>query len=43
MILAGNTDTGKLYIVIGWPGHKLDVMGGHITVDQVPVLKMEST
>lgn len=40
--LAGNPDTGRLYVVIGWKGHKLGVQDGHITVDQIPVLKMES-
>lgn len=43
VILAGNPDTGRLYVVIGWKGHKLGVQDGHITVDSVPVLKMEST
>lgn len=41
LVLEGNNDTGRLYAVIGWKGHKLSVEKGHLTVDGIPVLKME--
>jgi len=43
ILLEGNSDTGRLYVVIGWKGHTLGFEKGHLTADGKPVLKMEPT
>lgn len=40
VMIEGDPDTGELFAVISFPGHKLGFEGGHILIDKKPVVTL---